>query len=153
MAQRLAEKFAEFHGVIHEIREQLHSYRHIAEVSPLPTALISREGHNVYTNQAYQIMLECSDEELLNQGWENFCHPDDLAATLKAWFGFVHGTADHFHCDMRFITKESKRVLQTQVAAARIPNDGFVAFLLPCDGCPQLEKWLPRLGTIQQPPG
>lgn len=72
MAQCLAEKFTAFHGIIGKIREQLHLYHHVADVSPLPTALISSEGYNVYTNLAYQHMLECSEGELLNHGWEQF---------------------------------------------------------------------------------
>lgn len=155
MAQRLAEKFASFHDRIGEIREQLHLYRHVAEVSPLPTALISREGHNVYTNTAYQMMLECSEDELLDQGWEQFTHPDDLPAVREAWFKFVSDpdASPRFKREMRFITKKNKRVLFTVAAAARIPNDGFVAFVIPCEGCPQMENWLPRLGTIQQQSG
>lgn len=153
LAQRLAEKFTSFHGVIGEIREQLHLYRHVAEISPLPTVLISREGHNVYTNTAFYRMLECSDDELLDQGWEQFTHPDDVDAVRKKWFEFVHDYDKlRFQCEMRFITKESKLLIAVTAAAARIPGDGFVAFIIPCDGCPQMEKWLPRLGTIQQPP-
>lgn len=154
LAQRLAEKFASFHGAIDEIRDQLHLYRHVAEISPLPTALISRDGHNVYTNSAYQRMLECSPDELLDQGWEQFTHPDDVEAVRKAWFDFVNNqNEDRFRHEIRFISKESRNVIAATAAAARIPGDGFVAFVIPCDGCPQMEKWLPRLGTIQQPPG
>ena len=154
LALRLAEKFTSFHGVIDEIREQLHSYRQVAEISPLPTALISREGHNVYTNEAYQFMLECDADELLDQGWEQFVHPEDLETIRTAWFAFVNDhERDRFSHEMRFVTKHSRQVITVTAAAARIPNDGFVAFVSPCGACPQMERWLPRLGMIQQPSG
>lgn len=150
LAQRLAEKFAAFHDVIGEIREQLHRYRHVAKVSPMPTALISRQGHNVYTNSAYHQMLECSPDELLDQGWEQFTHPDDLPAVRKNWFAFVNNSENHFRCGMRFVTKVSKHTLPVTVAAARIPGDGFVAYIIPCDGCSQMERWLPKPEATQQ---
>lgn len=134
MAQCLAEKFTAFHGIIGKIREQLHLYHHVADVSPLPTALISSEGYNVYTNLAYQHMLECSEGELLNHGWEQFTHPADVLPVRTAWFDFVRDlTRDRFRCGMRFITKKSKHTLNVSVSAARIPGDGFVAFIIPCD--------------------
>lgn len=99
-------------------------------------------------------MLECSADELLDQGWEQFTHPDDLETVRRAWFEFVNKPdRERFRHPMRFITKHSKQIVAVTAAAAHIPGDGFVAFVIPCDGCPQMDKWLPRLGTIQQPPG
>jgi len=135
IAQALAQQFAATRQEIAEIERQLHLYRVIADTCPLPVVLLDSHGDNVYVNHAYCDMLECTHQDLLYKGWRNFVDPEMLAPIDTAWGEYVSNPTGKFVASLTFLSGRTKTKIQTHVFASHIPNDGFVAYVIPLDNC------------------
>jgi PAS domain-containing protein len=99
LAAQIAKSFTSLHRRIDEIEIQLRNYKAVADISPIPVALISKDDHtNVYANPAYAKMVECDVVELLGDSWTHFHHPEDLAPLLAAWRTFLSSPEAAFRC-------------------------------------------------------
>ena len=132
LAVQVAKSFSSLHRRIDEIETQLQNYRAVADISPIPVALISSNDHtNVYANPAYAELMECQVVELLGDGWTHFHHPEDLAPLLAAWRNFLTTEEDiAFRWRGRYVSKKGK-VIMTRSFATKLPDGGSVMFIVP----------------------
>jgi len=133
LSDALAEHFATKRDELDEVERQLMLYRVIADTCPLPVVLLSAHCGNVYVNKAYAFMLKCQHTDLLGKDWEKFVLPDMLGPLLTAWGEYVANPVGRFVTKLTFVQRETCAHIETHIFASHIPNDGFVAYIIPLD--------------------
>jgi PAS domain S-box-containing protein len=133
LSNALAKHFAMKRDELDEVERQLMLYRVIADTCPLPVVLLSTHGDNIYVNKAYASMLRCQPTDLLGKDWEKFVVPDMLGPLLTAWGAYVSNPVGKFVTKLTFVQRETGAHIETHVHASNIPNDGFVAYVIPLD--------------------
>jgi PAS domain S-box-containing protein len=133
LSNALAEHLAMKRDELDEVERQLALYRVIADTCPLPVVLLNAHGDNVYVNKAYASMLRCQPTDLLGKGWEKLVVPATLGPLLAAWGAYVSNPVGKFVSKLTFSQRETGEHVATHVYASHIPNDGFVAYIIPLD--------------------
>lgn len=137
VALHIAEQFVSYKERVNEVVDQLRQFKNVADICPLPVVLSSRSGLNIYVNLAYLNFLRCSSADLLGVGWKRFIDPKYVDAVSAQWSNFVTDTSRwEWVQKVQFMRGDGTRVLGT-AKVIRIPNDGFVTFIVPdtCHEC------------------
>jgi PAS domain S-box-containing protein len=95
----------------------------IWQVSPhLLSVLDLRTGRFARVNPAWTAALGWTEEEMTGASYENFLHPDDVAASSRAWAGAQGGTAI-LNFENRYLDKSGAAHWLSWVA---VPEQGFL---------------------------
>ncbi|MBA4849208.1 PAS domain S-box protein [Emticicia sp. BO119] len=107
-------------------------FRTIAEQSDILIALGDTDGNPIYFNKAWHNLTGSPTEELINNGWANVIHPDDLnrfSQKAAKFFKLQKSFKDEF----RILGKEGKYHLILSQNTPRFNKDGvFEGYLGSC---------------------
>ncbi|WP_052754450.1 PAS domain S-box protein [Calothrix sp. 336/3] len=81
-------------------------FRFLAESIPQQVWITNSQGIVEYVNQRLVDYLNCSQEEVLKEGWKKFIHPDDYPAVLQCWKTSLE-TGNLFEIEYRWSPKNS----------------------------------------------
>ena len=81
-------------------------FRTIFERVAVGIALVSIDGQLLESNPALQRMLGYAEEELRNQVFNKFMHPDDASIDVDLDGALIAGKRDHYQIEKRFIRKD-----------------------------------------------
>ncbi|TFG63441.1 MAG: PAS domain S-box protein [Nitrospirales bacterium] len=91
------------------IRKGERKFRAIYEQAPTGIAVLdSLNGRFTQINQTYCDITGYSQEEMLNQTFQNITHPDDLQADLEQMQQLLTGQIKNFQMEKRIIRKDGK---------------------------------------------
>jgi PAS domain S-box-containing protein len=87
------------------LRQSEMEFRSLSENSPIGIFRMDSEGNCTYTNKFYQVMCDCTFEEVLGNGWLNVLHPEDRARVLKQWSSSL-SDVQQYRNEMRYVRKD-----------------------------------------------
>jgi PAS domain S-box-containing protein len=87
------------------LRQSEMEFRSLSENSPIGIFRMDAEGRCTYTNHYYQVMCDCTFEEVLGDGWLNVLHSEDRARVLSQWSTSV-SDVQQYRNEMRYIRKD-----------------------------------------------
>lgn len=86
------------------------AFRGNFENAAIGMALLDEKGKWLKVNHALCTMLGFSEEELMNQTFQDITHPDDLEADLKLLEELVKGRRSFYHMEKRYICKNGSTI-------------------------------------------
>lgn len=88
------------------LRDSEARFHSVFESAPVGIVIGDLEGHVLESNVAFAQLLGCTPEELRGKPFQEFTHPDDLAAELSLVEEMLAGRRDHYQIDKRFLRKD-----------------------------------------------
>ncbi len=145
-----------FVGVCHDFTEQQiqknalseseQNYRSTFEQVAMGIAHVSPDGRWLRFNQGLCDLLGYTDQELLDQNWQDLTHPDDLEADLVQISKLLAGEIDSYSVEKRYLTQDQSVVWTNMtVSLVRLPTGEprhFIFLIENIQGRKEAEKAL-----------
>ncbi len=90
---------------IQKIKESESFFRFIAELMPQKITNATPDGSIIYYNKSWQEYTGASNEDLINNGWGKWIHPDELVETTQRWLHSVE-TGNDFDMDVQMLNHQ-----------------------------------------------
>lgn len=104
--------------------------RLMVETAPIGLLISNPVGQCVESNQAMQVMLGYSGQELRDMSFAEFTHPDDLMIEMPMYEAIIAGERSQYEVAKRYIRKDGQIIhVNLRIAAVRTP-DGAVDFFI-----------------------
>jgi two-component system CheB/CheR fusion protein len=107
------------------IKESESHFRMIAELMPEKVTNARPDGTVFFYNKSWTEYTGASFDELINEGWGKWIHPDDVQETQKKWNHSV-ATGDDFDMELRMMNQLGEYRWHTSLARAIKDNHGNV---------------------------
>jgi PAS domain S-box-containing protein len=106
------------------------AFRSLCEASPVGIFLCDFKGRIIYTNPRYQAIVGCTAIDVLDDGWQEFIHPDDREWFYRHWSAIIAAATEGLFNDLRYVNKRGN-VCYTQVRTApiRAENETVIHFV------------------------
>ena len=104
-------------------------WRELFDKSPIPMALVGREGQFLEVNKRFCEILEYAKSELLSKNFQSITHPDDLYADNQMVQSCLALEVDSYTMAKRYLTKTGK-VIWVTLYVRSILEDAKVAMFL-----------------------
>ncbi|MGC9221104.1 MAG: PAS domain S-box protein [Solirubrobacteraceae bacterium] len=105
-------------------------FRAIFDASPIGMALAGTDGRFLQVNRAYCEIVGYSESELLQMGFIDITHPDDMADSAEVVSGVTEHPAVSGSMEKRYVCKDGKIIWVSGVASAVRGSDGAVQYVL-----------------------
>lgn len=86
------------------------NYKNLFMNSPIGKVLVNTDGKIMQTNEAFQKMIEYSEDELLNIKIHDLTHPDDLDRTHEVLNTIKNEIPKVYHLQKKYITKTGREI-------------------------------------------
>lgn len=107
-------------------------FRTLAETLPAFIWITDAAGRNVYTNSQYQTAMQRSAEELLDMGWADVVHPDDVQLLTLTWQEALR-TGSPYESSFRFMFPDgSSRWFLARGRPVRGPDGEIAQWIGSC---------------------
>ncbi len=88
-----------------KIKDSEFFFRFIAELMPQKITNAKPDGTIIYYNKSWQDYTGASFDDLINNGWGKWMHPDQLAEVTQSWQHSVE-TGDNFDIDVQMLNHQ-----------------------------------------------
>ncbi|MGC3982390.1 MAG: ATP-binding protein [Steroidobacteraceae bacterium] len=106
-------------------------FRNAFSHSPIGMALVGLDDNCLQANHALCHMMECSAQQLLQQGLSKLGHPDDAALDDEYRRDLLSGTITHYNIEKRYRLPDDRTVwTQASTSLVRDRNDQPVYYVL-----------------------
>ena len=111
-AQVLRDAVGKAVGTVHVLRdvtarrEEADLFSAAFEHAPIGKALVGLDGRFLRVNQAFARMLDYTQAELLDLGFQTLTFPDDLDADLERVRGLIAGEMESYTLDKRYVRRD-----------------------------------------------
>lgn len=104
----IAQEVTEIKNALEALKKSETQFRAVFNSSGIGIALLSTEGHPIYSNPKLQNMLGYSADELSNMVFTEFTHPDDANIDMNLYMELIDGKRDFYQLEKRYIHKTGK---------------------------------------------
>ena len=112
------------------LMESEQRFRRAMDDSAIGMAIVAASGRYLRVNAAMTVILERTEEQLLNCTWQELTHPDDLGDDQDLADGILRGERDSYRLDKRYVTPDGA-VIWADLAVSCVRNaDGEVMYYL-----------------------
>ena len=108
---------------IHKIKESESYFRLMAELMPEKVINAKPDGTIIYYNKSWQDYTGASFDELLNNGWEKWIHPDEVDETTQRWLQSLE-TGNDFDMELQMLNYDGEYRWHTSRARAVKDDNG-----------------------------
>ena len=122
-----------------KIKESESHFRMIAELMPEKVINATSEGNVIYFNKSWCDYTGASLDELMNEGWITWVHPDDVQEILEKWKYSIKTGAD-FDMELRMLNHQGKYRWHSSRARSVIGEDGKVKLWIGSNSDIQSQK-------------
>ena len=122
-----------------KLKESESHFRMIAELMPEKVTNATPDGTVIYCNNSWLEYTGASFDEIINDGWGKFIHPDDLAQTIKNWDYSVR-TGQNFNMEIRMLNLYGEYRWHISRAIAVKDEDGKVKLWIGSNSDIQAQK-------------
>ena len=102
------------------VEESEYHFRLIAELMPDKITNAQPDGTIVYYNKSWQDYTGASLDELINEGWVKWIHPDEMPETTERWMHSLN-TGDDFDMNLRMLNRQGE--YRWHMSSARAVKD------------------------------
>ena len=103
-----------------KVKESESYFRLMAEITPEKVTNASADGNVVFYNKSWQDYTGATLDELLNEGWAKWIHPDDVGEATREWLKSVEKSHD-FEMELRMLNREG--AYRWHISRARCVKD------------------------------
>lgn len=107
------------------IKESEENYKFLSESIVHQVWTATPDGNLDYVNERTSSYFGCSAEKVINEGWKEFVHPEDLANCLETWKHCLE-TGDYYEYKMRLRDASGEYRWHTARATAGRGADGKI---------------------------